>query len=101
MKPEPWEPQRIWVVDPDWRVGSTRQCRTLTNRKRCPNQAVAEFKRHTRQANVGYIWEPHCEEHLFGRRLHDGKILTNVHPDSPLAMKAALEHGIYELEGSA
>jgi len=89
---------RVWVEDRNWRlVVGERRCRYVQGRVfRCPNMAVAELKREYSKRFVGCTvprrhvsWWAYCTDHMYGRRIEDGKILTDVHPDSPAAERGS------------
>lgn len=83
MSEAPESVANVWVVDLDWQClapGERKKCR----RARCPNDAVARFWRPARRPGGGSWW-CYCAAHLYGRRVEDGRVLVNVHPDSPAA----------------
>lgn len=69
-----WQPDRDWRVLPE---GTTKKCRMLEHRKRCPEVAVAELnrgiRRHVRGGRADSWWA-YCSKHLYGRRIKDGLV---------------------------
>lgn len=61
-----WE----WVADENWKVGGGYKCRML----RCPNRAVAAFRRNNRHAIQGWSWWHYCADHLYGRKIEGGVV---------------------------
>lgn len=60
-----------------------KRCRRMTRRERCPNQAVAELNRERRLWRMrGSVtrpaWWAYCSEHLYGRWIEDGQVMTWV-----------------------
>jgi hypothetical protein len=62
-----WE----WVPDRGWQPTFIGQCRFVGTKQhvRCQNRAVAKTLR-------GLHWWAYCAEHMYGRRLEDGKVLV-------------------------
>ncbi|KKL41712.1 hypothetical protein LCGC14_2367560 [marine sediment metagenome] len=79
---------RVWIADPDWvllQEGSTAKCRyTISFRRICKVSGVAQLKR-------GNQWWAYCGEHLYGRRIRDGRVEVSVAKGSPMAIKAEQE----------
>lgn len=72
----------VWVEDGDWRllpVASTKKCRMV----RCPNRGVAELLRSW--GRTPGRWWAYCPDHMYGRRIHCGRVEIQVHPDSDAA----------------
>lgn len=82
------EPGDVWIPASEWRlVTAPKKCR----RPRCYRQAVAEVDRgmHTPRRIVPSWWA-YCDDHLYGHRIHGGKVWTRVRDGSPAA-RAAVE----------
>lgn len=64
-----WE----WLPEDDsWRIGGNgRKCRMMG----CRKQAVAMLRRKSSR-NVEGIWWPYCTDHLYGRKIENGVILS-------------------------
>ena len=76
---------RVWVEDrsmkaTDWRVCSHPGCR---------NQCVAVLYRKTSSGRTRRQFC--CAEHVYGRRVIDGVVQTNVAADSPAAKRGYVE----------
>ena len=75
----------VWVTDRDWEVLSldtTLKCRKTTGKPLggCSKPAVAELKRRNG-------WWAYCAGHLYGRKVEDGVVKVEVHPDSIAAKR--------------
>jgi hypothetical protein len=73
----------VWVPDLGWRVlgaGETKRCRQPS----CSLPACAEMMRRSYARKKAYLYA-YCEDHLYGRRLENNTILTQVASDSPAA----------------
>lgn len=68
--------------DEHWRIGGQgHQCRMVEGvpRRRCPRPAVARLNRGRRAPS----WWHYCEDHLYGRRIHNGRVeLLRMKKDS-------------------
>lgn len=67
--------RRTWVPDEQWialSAKTTSRCRMIEGkaRTRCPNTAVAQFRRGHRSIS----WWAYCADHLYGRRLNNGVV---------------------------
>ena len=67
--------ERIWVPDEEWMALSsetTVRCRMTEGKThiRCPNTAVAQFRRGYRLIS----WWAYCADHLYGRRFNNGVV---------------------------
>jgi hypothetical protein len=79
----------VWIPDESWRLVTTsKNCR----QKRCYRDAVAELDRgiHTSRG-VRPSWWAYCEDHMYGRRIHDGRVWIRLRADSPAAKRATGE----------
>lgn len=79
---------RPWIEDRDWRlpvVPGVVEC----SFPRCDGRAVAILRRRRHRNRRSFTTADfyYCPEHLYGRRIEDGKVLTQVHPDSPAAQR--------------
>lgn len=73
----------VWIQDKEWKkLTEPKSCRHIggSPRTHCPNMADFGVPR----SNV--VWA-YCEEHMYGRRIRDGIVETEVHPDSPAAKR--------------
>lgn len=71
----------VWVEDLSWHVPSWYdKCRS----RQCPNAPVADL---SRKWGHGFKRYAYCADHLYGRRIVDGKVLFGVRPDSPAAKR--------------
>ncbi len=73
--------ERIWVRDTGWeRLTVPRKCRAMAGRGRrvCSKDAYFALKR----SNGPWAY---CEEHMYGRRIHNGIVEVAVVADSPAA----------------
>ncbi len=74
----------VWVEDRGWILPSNqKKCRRST-RHPCPNPPVADF---VRKHLGGHQRWGYCAEHLYGRRIVEGRIFFPVRPDSPAAKR--------------
>ncbi len=81
----------VWVEDREWRVPSRHlKCRWGGRWSSCPNPPVADLERRTYPAGDSQWWA-YCGEHLFGRRLRDGKVELAVRRDSPAAQRGFVD----------
>lgn len=74
--PDGWH--HVAMEDLDWRVGGDRrQCRFFSRRERCPNGAVAAFRRQRRllRGTVD-VWWHYCGDHMYGRWIEDGRVMA-------------------------
>lgn len=88
------ELEYIWVPDRDWILlgdFTHAQCRSGA-RKRCPNRAVAALKRASSRAYCGYIWWNYCGDHLYGRRIENGRVEVHAWKGSPYAKQQEASH---------
>ncbi len=75
------ERARVWVEDRAWRVPSWySKCR----QRSCPNPPMADLVRAQRFSFRRWAY---CTDHLYGRRLENGRVLVEVHADSPAAQR--------------
>lgn len=76
--------QLIWVEDRTRRVlgpGEEHRCSSM----RCEAPAVMVFTRASVERRGRRYWRQQwcCAEHAYGRRVKGGRVLVQVHPDSP------------------
>jgi hypothetical protein len=81
---------RVWVEDRSWRVPSRA---TRCRREQCPNPPVADLLRWTVYQGLGRRRTPwaYCADHLYGRRVEDGKVLCEVEEGSLAALRGWVE----------
>lgn len=84
------------VADRSWRVlGSEEHLRCIAreNREQCPNEAVAVLYRSVKKAHGGTTRrrEPRCSDHLYGRVVLLGLVLSEVAALSPSAERGYTE----------
>lgn len=81
----------VWVPDEQWRlIDSSRRFNAQGfqklclggHRRSCRKVAIAEL---LRRHGDGTRWWPYCEDHLYGRKIEDGRLWIRVHPESPRA----------------
>ena len=84
-EPEQW----VWVEDRAWvalspAVQLLEAWRCCRGAKSCPGRVVARLERsgHKRRA-----WWFYCADHLYGRRIEDGRVWLKVHPASAAARR--------------
>lgn len=73
-----------WAIDAEWVVvdGTNLGCKRcrwmMPTRRACGVPSVAAFKRPHRSAHdhFGWRWWHYCEDHMYGRILHDGAVWT-------------------------
>ena len=89
MTERPWvwgDIPTVWVLHKGWRLlPNGGKCR----RPRCQNPAVAELKR-VRRSGAAYWWA-YCADHMYGGRIEDGVVLTEVFSDSRAAERGWCE----------
>ncbi len=82
----------VWVPDGQWRLlgaGDTWRCR-----RRCGAFAVAQLLRSRVHRVPGGLatrspqWWAYCVDHLYGRRIANGQVEVEVHPNSLMAQWA-------------
>ena len=80
--PEVWVEDRSWVLLGQY---TSLKCRWRSGHPlvKCLNRVVAEVMRGRRRQT----WWVYCSDHLYGRRVVDGRVETPVHPDSPAAKR--------------
>lgn len=79
--------ERVWVEDRDWRVPSMYgRCRHTTKGGGCPNIPSADLARKAyRRTGIAIRWYAYCGDHLYGRRIRNGRVEFAVAADSPAA----------------
>lgn len=83
--------ERVAVPDESWHLAADegRKCR----QSRCPNAAVAKFKRHHSYGPRRWQWWHYCAEHLYGRWIENGRVMHYVVAGSPAHERAGQAHG--------
>jgi hypothetical protein len=78
--PEGYE--RVWVRDDQWVVlaeheRAGRYCRwgAKPGRAACSRPAIALLRR---RHGAGHRWWAYCAEHLYGRRIRDGRVEIDI-----------------------
>lgn len=78
--------EMVWVEDRRWDTPSLYQkCRRGSW---CHNPPVADLKR---RRSHGWAWWAYCADHLYGRKLINGKVMIQVRLGSRSALRGYSE----------
>ena len=82
------ESDRVWIEDRSWRIPLRPIGRTCSF-PRCDGEAVAILRRRRRSVDnrYGVANYRYCADHLYGRRIHGGRVEMSVSSDSPAAKR--------------
>lgn len=95
-----WVPERLlkrgWLLVPG---EESRPCRAMIARYTfCRRPSAARLLRSRIDSTQG-VWWHYCEEHLYGRVIRDGELMTRVHRDTEVARLHLSFIGVWEVSG--
>lgn len=78
----------VWVEESaHWRLLPSHRSQARCRFFGCRAQAVVELQRGSKKKS----WWAYCADHLYGRKIENGKIMCAVHPESPAAERGRIE----------